>query len=553
MALRSAIGTRSGRIILTILIALVFVGACSKLDDGGLVDPVDGTAGPGGDSGDDWLVYRDIDGDGMIHHVPECTVCHHVFEDSDNLRFIPEILSTPSSGDRAVIFTARQGQNSFADGDNVYDGVCEVCHTATSHHRNDASGDHSHYAGADCIGCHTHAGEFSPTGGGGTGQGHTTHTNGSVGITLACDYCHLSDLSSFQDGHPFATTTVCNECHSPDGLIDGVDDADIGARTNWPAGVYEEGNLGTGKERWCSGCHDLGTSTINGIAAPAVAGDGAWGFYATGHGQGGAVNCLDCHDATATHFDGIADSYRVIDDNYQTAFRLADLDGQPPLNIPRNGFEWDGPYTDPDYYALCFSCHDKYALLGSPDAPAGPYNMPAITTNFRSDPSVIIPDGESTDIAGYSISGAISKNSHYTHLAGPPQFYDSDRDGAVDSYGTCVACHNVHGSTSPAMVRDGKLIDHEPGLNYDWVRYDRHGPLIGGCADPIYMTSTAVTGPESHGGVMRSNGGPAGNGICNYCHCSGAATGDPEYVINCYGPDCVDYYRVYIEPGPIGP
>ncbi|MFC1572274.1 hypothetical protein ACFL6M_01625, partial [Candidatus Eisenbacteria bacterium] len=198
-------------------------------------------------------------------------------------------------------------------------------------------------------------------------------------------------------------------------------------------------------------------------------------------------------------------------------------------------------------------CHDRHALLGGPTAPPGPYFSAQFQSNFRSDASVIIPDGLNTDIAGYSLSGAIDVNSHYTHMQAPPAPYDSDRDGTLDSYTTCVACHNVHGSSSPVMIRDGKLIGMEPGLNFGHVRYDRHNPSQGGCSDPIIMTSEGETLPvDTHGGVMRASSGLAANGICNFCHCSGAGTGDPEYVINCYDPDCVDYYREYVTPPPAG-
>jgi hypothetical protein len=38
------------------------------------------------------------------------------------------------------------------------------------------------------------------------------------------------------------------------------------------------------------------------------------------------------------------------------------------------------------------------------------------------------------------------------------------------------------------------------------------------------------------------------NGVCNGCHGGGSGTGDPEYIINCFGPDFIDYYRLWITP-----
>ena len=60
------------------------------------------------------------------------------------------------------MFLQEIGSNSYADGDEVLDGVCEVCHTQTLYHRNDPGGDHGHYAGSRCTVCHTHDLGFSP-------------------------------------------------------------------------------------------------------------------------------------------------------------------------------------------------------------------------------------------------------------------------------------------------------------------------------------------------------------------------------------------------------
>ncbi len=521
---------------------LLTVASCTRVEDPQpLVPPAtDGDFDPDSDG-----AYKDMDGDGLYHHVADCDVCHDVFHAVNNLKFVLDVVATPSSGQQNVIFTARTGPHSFADADNVYDGICEVCHTTTNHHRNSADGDHSHYAGADCVTCHTHEYEFAPVGG--AGQSHSRHVAGGTGnnLALACDYCHTSGGTIFQDGQPFATTAVCDECHSPGGIIDGVDDPEVGARTNWVSGVYAGDILPLGKENWCSGCHDLGVSIIDGVAAPPVAGDQTWGFAATGHGRGGSIGCVDCHDVTAVHIDGVGDTYKAALDNYQAGFRLSDVGGGVPLVVPRIDGNIAGPFSDPPYYDLCFACHDKYALFGGPLAPAGPYFAADMRTNFRNDSPMIIPDGLDTDISVYTLTGVGAANSHATHMSGIPWSYDSDHDGEMDSRLTCVACHNVHGSTNPVMVRDGTLVDHEPGLNFSYVRYDRHEDRIP-CGDTIIMTSADVAAPASHGGISRSTTGA--NGVCTFCHCSGATTSDPEYMINCQGVSCVDYYRTYVVP-----
>ncbi len=490
--------------------------------------------------------YKDMDRDGFYHHVDGCSDCHDIRTAFNNLMFIKDTISTPASGDKDVQYTAQTGANSLADGDTTYDGACEVCHTSTLYHRNDASGDHSHYPGFNCVVCHAHASEFIPFGG--AGQSHARHTAGGDDnhLALDCDYCHTGDPQVFQDGQPFETTTVCNDCHSPGGVVDGVDDPEVGARSNWVSGIYAGDDISSGKEQWCTGCHDLGNSIIEGVSASPVGGNGTWGYFSTGHGRANSVTCGDCHDLTANHIDGVAHTYRAAEDNYQVGYRLISVNGGVPLLIPRIDGNIMGPFSDPPYYNLCFQCHDKYALFGGPLAPAGPYYSDEMRTNFRNDSPMIIPDGLGTDISHLTLTGVGPANSHATHVSGIPHSYDSDHDGVMDSRNTCVACHNVHGSTVPVMIRDGFFVGHETGLNFAHVRFDRHEIPHIPCADAIWMTSADVSREESHGGIMRSTTGQ--NGVCTFCHCSGGTTGDPEYMANCQGVSCVDYYRSYVVP-----
>ena len=109
-----------------------------------------------------------------FYHAPGvsgCSVCHSFQDGScrecDNIKGIrcSIIIPNPGEGDteREVVFTSRTGLNSFADGNDIYDGICEVCHTVTSHHTNDGhhGGQHDgHHTGDDCITCHKHTNEF---------------------------------------------------------------------------------------------------------------------------------------------------------------------------------------------------------------------------------------------------------------------------------------------------------------------------------------------------------------------------------------------------------
>ena len=249
------------------------------------------------------------------HHVDGCTVCHIMIGETPNLYLIREVITTPNSGDKNVKFLYRTGPNSFADGDTTYDGVCEVCHTDTNHHRNDGTNpDPDHYAGTDCIECHAHFNEFSHGGpcelchghdpgyeyepgkfseGAGTVQSHSTHTENDSddlkGPNIACGDCHdIENYPYFKSGtgnppYDLSGTDACDNCHSAGGSINGINDAAVGAKENWDNGIYEsEGaTLQSGKDKWCAGCHDDEPAIVvvpapNIVGQSVLAGDGNW-------------------------------------------------------------------------------------------------------------------------------------------------------------------------------------------------------------------------------------------------------------------------------------
>jgi len=473
-----------------------------------------------------------------------------------------------------------------------------------------------------------------------------THQNSPKGPHLSCDYCHDNPYPGyFKDGRPLATTTLCDQCHSPQGQFDGVNDPLIGAKANWKSGgVYVGDHLKPGKEKWCVGCHDEGSCIINNTPAPNIAGkslSGGWqspalvvssniqgavnlldhsldtgtvgtsgsfiifdlgqstdishirlfvgsttethwnlfggddpssctiklllgtrtyasptwkigseagwnevrldkfisvrylklvkvsagalpvnylrefefkkdiqyGYYISGH----KIGCDRCHDLASVHIDGQARTYRASQNNYQSGYRLksVEVDGQMvlPLEIPRVGCNsGESPRTDNDF-ALCFSCHDKYKLLGDAYGSGSFYQDP-LATNFRNEDHV---DG----------NGKVS-NEHLRHLqgrgyCGNTKDWDSDWDGVADSPQSCPACHNVHGSPSPAMTRHGELAspagssaEKAPMFNFrylnaagkmDYNLFDVR-QSSGGC--------TQFYGPGP-GSVTKNN-------MCNMCH-----------------------------------
>jgi len=177
----------------------------------------------------------------------ECSVCHnqHTQEQNDlygttygkfirtsiNLGRIKvydlsenPITDPEKTGTRPVKFTAATGPDSFADGVGEVNGICEVCHTKTSHWRNDGSlagmGVHTGLAGSNCMSCHPHDKGFkadcdschgfppivgipqandglvvypSATGSG-TAGAHGVHAAPSGGYVFSCATCHYNGM-----------------------------------------------------------------------------------------------------------------------------------------------------------------------------------------------------------------------------------------------------------------------------------------------------------------------------------------------------------------------
>ena len=489
-----------------------------------------------------------------------CRKCHKPHDpEKQNILLVKGHIWTPNSGQKSVRFYSENGAFSFADGDQTYDGICEICHTQTDHFRNDGTAptqNHENFdggeAGANCTNCHPHKDAFLHGAGGtgciechghdkdyeyepgkfsmgaGTVQSHSTHTENDgddlKGPNIACDGCHdtanfpslKSGTDSDGDGKiSISETDVCNACHSPNGSFNGVSDATIGAKNNWQDGVYTGFALQSGKEKWCAGCHDQSAAVIETVYAPNIIGDNSsYGFYKTGHGlsasrsypgtgdHGAAKECLDCHTAEIDHIDGNPKSYyppvgyetdQPASAAYQNGFRLKNVSsgyaGKYPMHIPRTGHVFPPGFREEWEFALCFSCHSSADLFNGGDstgANAGTY--------FRNN------------------SGSGWYSSHDLHTDGrngpwgptTPQ-YDSDFNGTADSRISCPACHNVHGSPSPAMIRHGELIGKTPGLQFQYLPENTY---------PLRANST--------GGKTRfiapGAGTVAKNGICNMCH-----------------------------------
>ncbi len=482
-----------------------------------------------------------------------CTQCHNPHGNPDTLYSIKNYVQVqdgpPPITTGPVVFTATVGINSYDDGvSDPTSRLCVACHDnnanfgypMTNHPGGANHQGGADYSGENCITCHRHSadedmytqdgfmascttchgqppdGDSIPNRAG----SHTTHfAPTAIGPQLTpgmCNDCHAFSAAThndgqvtFTDGRPLATTNACDNCHSPGGTYDGVNDTAYGAKANWSAGVYTGNNLTPGKEQWCASCHDEipanGMADGSGVAAPNIIGDedGAylygtgWGYYKTGHGLANGVypatgapaanqECSGCHDVATTHIDQAARTYTAVSDNYQTGYRL-----RYAMDIPST--DWDAPASDFD---LCFQCHNSGPFL----------NETNFATNFKDD-----PDGRNSHWYHLQVGGAYTNRWDSDWDCDPSDPLGDDCASNGDSQLSCPACHNVHGSPAPAMMRHGELIS-TPGTN-DKV------PTIDFQYTP---EGTYPTLPDSAGGVMRFIAPGPGtiekNGICGMCH-----------------------------------
>ncbi|GAB4337372.1 MAG: hypothetical protein Kow0089_08530 [Desulfobulbaceae bacterium] len=245
-----------------------------------------------------------------------CSVCHNQHrQDQNNLngsthgkfvratielsRIVDSALNPVKSGRKPVVFLGPTGPKSFADGDSTRNGICEVCHTQTTHFRNDGSGSdqlHSNMgsvAGTNCMNCHKHTDGF-------TGGGHDSSQFGWAG---GCENCH-GDGSATEAVVAVIHNNQCNLCHTTGGPYDASTNK-VGENGDGDA-TLAEGDAGTWNST-CVTCHNKaqvpgfhGLTIADVVPAHQLSSDSSGGY-----------DCELCHSANvaneqlATHMNGI--------------------------------------------------------------------------------------------------------------------------------------------------------------------------------------------------------------------------------------------------------
>jgi len=294
--------------------------------------------------------------------------------------------------------------------------------------------------------------------------------------------------------------------------------------------------------------------------------DRSSGFYISGHGlpkggnyeqsgRGGAgLDCTACHAPQARH---IVNSQREKKKNFKNwqanNFRL-----RLPLELPRRSEEYRS--TD---FTLCFSCHKEASIIGLPPGywDYTDNHNPYVNLNVNTYPLTSFSNADEHGIyplrkMGQGITIDFSKlfpmrryNLHWNHLSLPdavidpnaiirpqPQssssssnnrrrqtcyssrchagtsivkerpyaFWDSDRDGILDSRPSCTACHNPHGSHYISMTRDDLAIEHR--IDEEGEEYGSIGSREYGVYDDSLDNYLDLYCWECHGKLQRVGG-----------------------------------------------
>lgn len=473
----------------------------------------------------------------------DCGTCHNPHDISmstnpntsittQNLKLIRDNISTYyNTALYPAVYHASPQDFAFGSGAASWNAICQVCHTQTAHHRQNATSGHSHGVGADCMSCHPHSTGFLPTGGdcvtchsvaqdngdnvppGGrravTGEFPVGSVHAHYGSDLDTDDCLVChSTANHQGGYVELVdaddpTTIYRFVHAADLTGDpdvsnfcaSCHDANGAARLAEPANPFGNGAtppdaatkfLGTlqWREWWSGGFCFSAEGTMRPVNSHHDISNADQSF------SGAKLECLNCHGAHTS------------------------AASQPVIDPYSPATPWSGAMND-----FCLSCHGGGNGPNDPAFPPGvegpdpvvvlnPYNNPTTPTLRGLSSCAYQPEPWYIDYTwNNSVHGGYSKRP-LTGYSGAPA---ADLD--------CLVCHDPHGSYTPTntagnpyMIRD--FVDGTPFID-DGVR-----PGAQWFGPPFNTTGTARAVVVSISGTGNNTNVDWGsnNSLCGVCH-----------------------------------
>ncbi len=452
-------------------------------------------------------------------------------KDIIDIKADPSVSPPPASIYKTVKFLDKTGAKSFADGDTTYNGVCEVCHTKTTHFRNNdpitgLGSDQLHSnvggaAGTNCTACHTHLEGFkascnachgyppivdaatSPNGlvwilpvtGSVTAGAHNRHVNTK---NYQCDVCHHNNIveSGKHNANPryitlgFYMFTGTYQGGSYDGQ--SLNPAGYNTTTTTPATSVTKTGSKTCSNLYCHG----GTMAPNGGTAQAIWDVQASAACGTCHGAstgappqrgshpkhagsasgGRQLECTICHyNYTSNHVNG------SVDWAYDTA-TYTWLSGAL-YKSSESGSATPVPSTS---YGTCTNlyCHSQGTSNTAPFTP----NIAALWGGALDATCSGCHSGDK------NATNNMATGSHTKHV--------------VSSSMDCTKCHTQTASDSRTISNQANHVNNLVNVAYDTFSNPGGNATYNGSTSPVAKTP----------------GTAYGNCTNSYCHGSGTPT-----------------------------
>jgi len=489
---------------------------------------------------------------------------------------------TTANTDNNAVFQVKPDDLAIEDGTSTTSrGLCQACHSAAGNHRWDGTGDQCHNgqggncgpAQTDCFLCHTHVGNFAPTGGDCTGCHNSpqpvsaptrrtivqefnrasSHVPSADLVAEDCEVCHAQEVTGHLHGGEGGTdyqvtlfnaddkTTVyqlgtyatpsttlseavklepfCLSCHDGDAIDTGLTSDTIPFKNS----IGTPANIAA---TWSTSSHATKNQrpAPNGSGAPTTCfGDGEFGCHASAHGS--LKTKLLAPDTTdgGTNDSGQLEGFCL---NCHTASGASSIDINAQFGGLATNFQVAGTGTNPATYLKANQKHDvlpaDQAYSGAVMTCTDCHNPHAATAD---DPVVNPDDGSALNtysvLNTYAYSGN-TLNYSWDTVSGDydpvnPQGYIVDVGGPTlsepDYVEFCLVCHD--GVAPPGVV----LPSGQQFMNMaDVYRLnDKHGRLVGSTnTSRGYMKEPWATAAQYSSGLEPD--GPYAALNCTLCH-----------------------------------